>query len=136
MLAALLTDHDKDIRFGAAEALGRQSNLLDKILKAISLLLESERGGETTDSTTGNPEFVGIIYGSLLWRRFREQCSLYIDHDSCSFSQPSGLRMGSFEHSKTDQILGAVKKYRQLWNVHGHELWDSCKRDDVPSASI
>ena len=131
-----LTESSLLARFGAAEAFGRQSNLLDKILQAISLLLESERRGETTDSTIGNPEFVGFIYGSLLWRSFREQCSLYIGHDSCSFSQPSGLRMGSFEHSKTDQILGAVKKYRQLWNVHGHELWDSCKRDDVPSASI
>ena len=124
-----LTESSLLARFGAAEAFGRQSNLLDKILQAISLLLESERRGETTDSTIGNPEFVGFIYGSLLWRSFREQSSLYIDDDSCAVNQSTGLRTGSLEHPRSNQFRDAVRQHHQRWSVP-YRLWDSCKGED------
>ncbi|KAK4074611.1 hypothetical protein Purlil1_12940 [Purpureocillium lilacinum] len=128
-LVALLKDEDKSVRRRTAEAIGGQSNLLDEILKAIGLLLESEGQGETTGSTIRNPEFVESLYETFLRRSFREQCTLYIDRDSCSFNQPSGLRTASFDHGRSDQILEAIRQHRQLCDVHDYKLWDSCKGD-------
>ncbi|KAK4077222.1 hypothetical protein Purlil1_12436 [Purpureocillium lilacinum] len=130
-LLALLKDEDENVRFLADWALRGQSDLPEKFLKAISSLLESENQGESTGPAIHNFEYVELLYQSLLRRSFREQCSLRIDHDSCKFSQPNELRTVSFVYSGSDQILGAIKKHRQRWNVHSYTLWDRCRGEAV-----
>ena len=128
---ALLKDENKDVRVLVSHTLGHQSNLLDKILAGMGLFLESERQAELTGSTIYNPEFVECLYGSLLLRSFWDQSSLYVDHHSCIINQPSGLRIVSFKHSRSDHFRSAVRKHRQLWNISGYKLWDRCAGDDA-----
>ncbi|KAH8757898.1 armadillo-type protein, partial [Diaporthe sp. PMI_573] len=124
-LIDLLEVEDKHghVRSAAARALGGQPNLSDKIIEAIGLFLKSERPPNTPSSALRNPQFLESLYGSLLWRSFREQFSLYIDdsHSSCIINQANGLRTASFDSSQ--DIPAAVSKGRQLWNIHGYKLW-------------
>ena len=121
-LIALLKDEDGDVRDAAAGALGSQSNLSDMVLDAIGLSLESQRPAKTIY----NVQYIESLYGSLLWRGFREQLSLYADgNGSCIVNQPSGLRRGRFEDGGHKQFLNEVSKGRRLWNTTGYELWNS-----------
>ena len=119
---ALLKDENRYVRRAATEALGMQSNLSDMVLDAIGLSLESQRPAKTIY----NVQYIESLYGSLLWRGFREQLSLYVDgNGSCIVNQPSGLRRGRFEDGSHKQFLNEVSKGRQLWNTSGYELWNS-----------
>ncbi len=112
-----------------------QRPLASRTSRAIGLLLGSERQVQTTGSTVRNAELLETLYESLLWRSYRGQFSLYFDHDCCSFNQVSERRTVSLEHSGYDQMLDAITKHSQLWDVRDYELWDSCKGDDVHKAS-
>ena len=72
----MLKDEDRNARHATAEALESQSNLSDMVLGAIGLSFESERPAKT------NVQYMESLYGSLLWRGFREQLSLYVDDNS------------------------------------------------------
>ncbi|KAK9444494.1 armadillo-type protein [Metarhizium brunneum] len=133
-LTALLQDKEWHVRSSAAQALGGQANLLDRMLGAVGLLLESDPPAEPTSNTFRNSQYVKALYGSLLCCSFREQLSLYVDGDSsggsCIINQPNGIRTASFEESDAyDQFHTAVANGRQLWNIHGYNLWDNLGHD-------
>ncbi|KAK5631514.1 hypothetical protein RRF57_007228 [Xylaria bambusicola] len=131
-LIAPLKDKDWDVRKAAAEDLWRYSTLSEKILEAIGLLQVSKRQSGTTSATLCNPQLVESLYGSLLYRSFKKPFSLYINADvgggSCIINQPNGLRQACLDNS---QILPALIKERQLWNIHDYDLWNRSEGENV-----
>ncbi|KAI3326820.1 ARM repeat-containing protein [Xylariaceae sp. AK1471] len=131
-IIAVLADDDKYARWAAAQALGSQSTLSDKILEAIGLLKGSEGPAETKSPAVYKPQFIEALYGSLLFRSFREHFSLCVDintsQSSCIINQQSGLQQARWDNS---QVLTALTKERQIWNEHEYNLWNRLKGDNT-----
>ncbi|KID85464.1 nacht nucleoside triphosphatase [Metarhizium guizhouense ARSEF 977] len=129
-LIALFQAKELNVQTSIANLLARHPNLVDKILKTLGLLLETEQPAELINSIFRNSQFLKLVYGILLQESFGSHISLYVRSDGgscrCILNQPAGRRTASFEESGVaDEFHNLVGDCQKYWNKHGYKLWDS-----------
>lgn len=129
-LIALFQAQELNAQAWTANTLAKQTNLVDKFLKILGLLLETEQPAELINSIFRNSQFLKLVYGILLHESFGSHISLYVRSDCgscrCILNQPAGRRTASFEESGVaDEFHELVRDCQKYWNKHGYKLWDS-----------
>ncbi|KAF6822843.1 peptidase C14 [Colletotrichum musicola] len=121
-----LFEHESwHVRRSAASALGNQPSLIDKILGALGLELQSETHNR---NMFRNFQYLEPLYGSLLRRSFYEGFSLYYNEDRCIINQPSGVRMAALKEDLFQSII--LKGQRGVREVCPSKLWGRFEEDD------
>ncbi|KAI1116608.1 hypothetical protein F5Y14DRAFT_48711 [Nemania sp. NC0429] len=118
-------------RFAIASILGGNPGLSDKIAKGIKPIIESEGSGEALDLLT-------LLYGSFLYRGFRQQFYLHLEDDRLVIYLPSGSRI-KIKVPSHELVVAAINKGRELYLPGYSDLWPecslgSCVRPVQPSA--
>ncbi|KAI0901413.1 hypothetical protein F4806DRAFT_193127 [Annulohypoxylon nitens] len=104
--------------WGAASAVQKSPILLDKMLEAFGLSVESENLTEKLVPTIAS-RTMKSLYGLLLCRSFREQVYMYAEESTVYICYQNGSRI-SFSISGCDsraQLLGKVRKWRRFWGI-------------------
>ncbi|KAI0414058.1 ARM repeat-containing protein [Xylaria grammica] len=135
-IAALVKDDWKNVRPRIVKAIGEPLTLIDKTLEGLEVFSgpkESARGRvflqadknkrvkiSHSDGSRIALQAIGNLYGSLLYRSFREQRWLQVNEDlTLTFHGPDESQTTCFSLESLDE----VQNWRRRWNPRGYNLY-------------
>ncbi|KPA36025.1 peptidase c14 [Fusarium langsethiae] len=121
-LVDLFKHDDSGVRGSAANAVGNQQYLMNKVLDASGLLVQSKSHPDKQVSVAHHLHYIEPLYMNLLRRGFSEQFSLYRGDNLLTINQLSGLRTAALDKEDLLQVW-VLNGRLGLKGIKGYNLW-------------